>query len=397
MTAPTSAPATYEQALVAAEALVASRGAASADPIGALTTAADQITATRGTVATWAKTAIRGLWAAVDPYSPAQVKVFTEQAAGIMESAQTAVAQVAAVGTQHSLASMGVVIDAAPSNPLDVRAPTAIVRRGRLVLQRGASSVNYDGARSAQSVSRADMTTQGIFNRPGALYRWAQSQGKQDANSLALERIDDLVDANLMLSQRFASQEMLARAAKLDDIGASRGRRGMKVIGYRRVIHPEMSKGGTCGMCIAASDRIYHVSKLMPIHGGCHCTVAAITEDHDPADDLNAIDLGQFYKQAGGNTAAHLKRTRYKVDDHGELGAVLVPQKAYNPRSAQGKRSAAAVAPSAPESKGDIAARHLPILEKNLEALRAAGAGEQSPKVQYHLQQIDRLRRDLAA
>jgi hypothetical protein len=28
-----------------------------------------------------------------------------------------------------------------------------------------------------------------------------------------------------------------------------------KIIGYRRVIHPEMSRGGMCGMCTEAADR----------------------------------------------------------------------------------------------------------------------------------------------
>ena len=34
---------------------------------------------------------------------------------------------------------------------------------------------------------------------------------------------------------------------------------------YRRVIHPELSKGGTCGLCIAASDRIYFVDDLLAL------------------------------------------------------------------------------------------------------------------------------------
>jgi hypothetical protein len=41
------------------------------------------------------------------------------------------------------------------------------------------------------------------------------------------------------------------------------------VTGYRRVIHPELSKSGTCGLCVAAADRIYYVDDLMPIHTNC--------------------------------------------------------------------------------------------------------------------------------
>ncbi|TDO18143.1 hypothetical protein EV580_1325 [Mycobacterium sp. BK086] len=397
MTAPTNAPASYEQALAAAAAIVAARSA-KPDPVVTLTATAEQTAATIDTASTWAKAMIRQLWLTVDPYNAAQVKAFTERAASLMESAQTAVARMAAAGTQQSLASLGILIQAAPSNPLDIRAPGATLKKGLLALQRHSVSVDYSGADGPAKLTRADMTTRGIFNRPAALYRWAQSQGNPNAADLALGRIDNLVDTNLMLAHRFASQEMIVRAANLDDTGKrSRGRRGVKVIGYRRVIHPELSRTGTCGMCIVASDRIYHVAELLPIHGGCNCTIAAVTEDYDPADDLNAIDLGQIYKQSGGTSAAHLKRTRYKVDEHGELGAVLVPDKKYNPRSAAGKRAAAAIAPSEPESKADIAHRHLPILEANLAKIREAGAAEDSPQVTYHKSTIARMQDDLAA
>lgn len=65
-------------------------------------------------------------------------------------------------------------------------------------------------------------------------------------------------------------------------------------------------------MRIAAADRVYKVKKLRPIHANCKCTVAPVTTEHDPGDELNKADLQKLYDEAGGTLAAHLKRTRYR-------------------------------------------------------------------------------------
>lgn len=96
-----------------------------------------------------------------------------------------------------------------------------------------------------------------------------------------------------------------------------------RVTGYRRVIHPELSKGGTCGLCIAASDRTYARESLMPLHGRCECSVLPVIGDNDPAHAMNQTDLNKLYNDAGSTAAADLKRTRYDVHDHSELGPTL--------------------------------------------------------------------------
>lgn len=386
MSAPSS-PVTYEQALSAAAAIQAAASAAP-DPVAALAVTSEQIIAAREKAATWAKAQILRLWASVNPYSDKQVLDFAAQAAKLMDSAQTAAARVAAAAQSQQLLSLGVHVSAAPGVPLDVRAPGVAVKNGQLQLHRRASTVDYGS--DTEKVSKADMSTQGIFQRPAETYRYVVSQGGTDANEQSVIRISTLVDDNLMLAQRLAQLQVVnnaGRAAK------------SKVTGYRRVIHPELSRSGTCGMCIAASDRIYHVAELMPIHAHCKCTIAAITEDHDPADDLNAVDLNQLYKHGGGTSAAHLKRTRYQVDEHGELGPVLVPKKIYKPRSDASKKRAGTtgITDSTPESKADIAKRHLPGLRKSLADLRSRGLSDESPQVTYHEQQIAKFERELAA
>lgn len=332
MTAPTANSSfTYRDALAQAAAIVAARSAP-ADPTHTLAVTSDQIIAARESTAVWAKKAIQGLWATVNPYNDAAVQAFARQAANLMASAQTAVSRVAAAGQSQQLAAMGITVTGMPSAPLDVRAPAAVVKAGQLVLHQHAVSVNYAGPGADVDVSKADMTTASVFQRPAETYRYTKSIDGADPAGQASDRIDILIDDNLMLSQRLAQQQVLVQAVDLD---TGKTKSGAKVTGYRRVIHPEQSRGGTCGMCIAASDRIYHVAQLMPIHANCKCTIAAVTEDYDPADDLNAVDLRQLYKHGGGNTVAHLKRTRYQVDDHGELGPVLVPSKKYKPRPAK--------------------------------------------------------------
>lgn len=103
------------------------------------------------------------------------------------------------------------------------------------------------------------------------------------------------------------------------------------VAGYRRIVHPELSTGGTCGLCIVASDNVYRRDDLMPIHHRCSCTVMPIVGDllgpGDPGSAINSEDLDQFYAAAGDSTlGANLKATKYRVEQDGNLGPVLVYQ-----------------------------------------------------------------------
>lgn len=176
---------------------------------------------------------------------------------------------------------------------------------------------------------RAGVTHAGAYGRAADAYRWQQHLFDQTAGRLltaatpepfdlvtpveaAVERVAKVADIDAQLAVRAQTQASLTAAAD----------RGLAT-GYRRVIHPELSKGGTCGLCIAASDRLYHAAELMPFHAECHCTVLPVTEASDPGSWLNELDLKRVYKAAGGTHASLLKATRYRVDEHGELGPVL--------------------------------------------------------------------------
>lgn len=319
-----------DDALAAAAAIRGSATSSVLAPVPVLMHLSEQTIGAREQAAGWVKTQIGRLWASVNPYSDASVADFADQAAGLMKTAQDAAGRTAAVAQAQQLRSVGIDIGTPdPSLPLDVRAPAADIRDGQIALQYRPVVVDYANDDTAH-VTVEDMSTRAIFERPAETFRYLRSIDDPTAAEQSQLRIATLVDDNLMLAQRFAQQEVLAQAVDLD-------KKGPKIIGYRRVIHPELSRTGTCGMCIAASTRIYYVEELLPLHTHCKCTVAAVTAEHDPGAHMNDIDLKQIYEHAGGTSAGHLKRTKYQVDEHGELGPVLVPKRAYKPQTKTGK------------------------------------------------------------
>jgi len=157
------------------------------------------------------------------------------------------------------------------------------------------------------------------WNRPAEQYRYARSLGasEEEAAQIALKRVDELGDLDMQLAMRKQANNILAATPK--------------VTGYRRILHPELAESKqSCGLCIAASTRVYKKKKLLPIHDHCHCGIMPIVGDEDPGDQFNQDDLNALYELAGGNTDQALSRVRYRIDEHGELGPYLVEQGAKN-------------------------------------------------------------------
>ena len=129
-------------------------------------------------------------------------------------------------------------------------------------------------------------------------------------------RMERMVNDDMAIASRQGNQDaMLAAPAG-------------SITAYRRVIHPEMSETGVCGLCVAASDRVYRVKELMPIHNLCKCDVAPIIRGQDPGSQINEEDLATMYEEAGMSTAKQdLINQKYKVFNHPELGPVLRNQK----------------------------------------------------------------------
>ena len=112
-------------------------------------------------------------------------------------------------------------------------------------------------------------------------------------------------------------------AVRAGDMANRESYRKAGVTTYRRVIHPELSHTGTCGLCVVAADRTYHIRDLNPMHDHCHCTVMPVVNGNDPGLSLNRNDLDAIYSRAGGNKAGELAKVNVTVGEHGEIGPVF--------------------------------------------------------------------------
>lgn len=149
-----------------------------------------------------------------------------------------------------------------------------------------------------------------VYKRLAENYRYQRSIGLDDAGALKLtsQRAAIMADTDTTLAMRAQSRRFMTK-------------RGISH--YRRIIRPEASRGGTCGLCIAAADRIYRKADLLPVHDRCNCLTAPIVDGQDPGHSLNAADLDALYGAAGSTRRQDLAKVRITVHHHGELGPVL--------------------------------------------------------------------------
>jgi hypothetical protein len=285
---------------------------------------------------------IQMLWRGINPYSHGEVSGFAAQAGRIMVSSQRTVANAHVAAQQLQLKAVGVNQPVTVTIPDNVRGATVdFSGKTPKVSAPKETTIEYKEPKPVEvplkepveeapnapavheeSVSHKESEPAKLFERAAEKYRYERSVGKDHAaaNDLAEQKITDLVDTNLLLSARLAQQQTLKLVQDQD----------ARVIGYRRIIHPELSKGGVCGMCVAAADRVYKVDELRPIHARCQCTVSSVTSEHDPGFTLNQDDLDRLYDHAAeaapgarSTSAAALKRPRYKIHHHHEYGPVL--------------------------------------------------------------------------
>jgi hypothetical protein len=222
----------------------------------------------------------RSSWARLDVYSTPQVEEFARAVAQLSQAAQLQTAQLTEAYLRTTLALMG----AAPADRSAAR-PT--------------------GRRKVDPLK--------VYERPPETVRYAQSTGisPADARDRGGRRLDTMLDTDIALAARDAAHSVLTRSER--------------ITGWRRVLRPEMSRSGPCGLCMVAADRIYHRGDLLDMHDGCCCLPMPITRSLDPGQQLNAEDLDQIYSAAGGRTdRAALQRVRIATREHGELGPRLV-------------------------------------------------------------------------
>lgn len=198
--------------------------------------------------------------------------------------------------------------------------------------QRSATEILSSGRTSKPSVDDAEQP-KGKSKSTEAFVADGEPEARINLNTAEIDRV----------IEQYAQQKVEERAERMvsqDIQGASRNTYAVAqsklpktVTGYRRVIHPELSKSGqSCGLCIVASTNIYSRGDLLPIHSGCNCEVSEIYSTKegvfDPGHQINLADLEVFYIEAEGSTNGwDLKKSRYKVVDHPEYGKTLVNAK----------------------------------------------------------------------
>lgn len=132
-----------------------------------------------------------------------------------------------------------------------------------------------------------------VWRRPGRDVWNALDRGEPlaRATDIGLSRALVLADTDLQLAKRAAAQHAMADRPA--------------IVAYRRVINP-----GACSLCTHA-DVKYAKSELMPIHGGCFCSMVPVFRGKR---DPGTVTTGE----GGGSD-----RGAPVVRQHGELGPVL--------------------------------------------------------------------------
>lgn len=310
-----------------------------------------------------------------DPWDGQSVEDFAQSAAQLSTAVQRRAVILSSTVQRRQMRDLGIdVQDFVPIVPNEVRLfnPDFHYEYAKPI------QVKVDGGTSER------LSSTEIFNRPARLYRKMITEGKDEGKALAksVERARIELGTNVSLAERDVERQFMRQAAVVD----------LDVIGWRRVIHPELAKTGTCGLCIAASDRIYKVEDLKPLHTDCNCTVSPVKSgsNGDPGGDLNQLDLSQIYTDAGGTSAGHLLKTKYKVDEHGELQSVLVPAN----KGEVVPRARSLDAPVELDYNGrqlDTAQRQLPQMRRLLAQTLAKGFAEDSAPVKWQRAQVKRF------
>lgn len=287
-----------------------------------------------------------GLWAGFTGwYEPAAVAAVSTQAAEVSTAAQNAVSGAMAEYIGQVVAYL-----------------------------RGTAGITIPRVSVPTIRNGVDLTT--VHARTADTYRmtYAVTEDVTESIERAFARELELIEADLALAAREAQDAAMV---------------ALEVETYRRVLRPELSQTGPCGLCVAASTQVYRVGDLLPLHGRCKCKTVPIVGALDPAEAMNSIDLKALYAAAGSTTPADLKRVRYEVNEHGELGPVL---------TVKGQRF---TGPGDLDFDKDVerARRQLASLEPVLTSLeRRAAAGEDvSGPLTYQRALVARLRTVAAA
>lgn len=135
--------------------------------------------------------------------------------------------------------------------------------------------------------------TADVYERPFLTVYRVLSQGRPitEAAPAGRARLDSTTATDLQLARTHTSR------AFMQESGAT---------GFSRV-----TDGGCCELCELAADQTYRTDDLLPIHNRCSCSVEPVFASRQP-------------QPPQGAPAPNEDRGRPVVEEHGELGPVLV-------------------------------------------------------------------------
>lgn len=251
-----------------------------------------------------------------------------------------------------------------------------------------------DRVRARQAARAAGQTTPAAkavaagdpYGRVADGYRYDVVAGgatEDDARRKALVRVEAVAATDVTIAVR---EQVRKTLGKINDIR-----------GYRRVLRPELSQSGPCGLCVVAATRVYKTGDLLPIHGRCVCETLPIIGELDPGLFLNQSDLDKIYNAAGSTGGGKrqggaLKKIRVALVENGELGPVLVD-------ADQRYRGPKQVAPLKVLDKRTRLETQLKAYDESYpKLLRRREAGENVDRpIAFQEKRMDELRHELAA
>lgn len=189
---------------------------------------------------------------------------------------------------------------------------------GSMVIEEMTGASPLSATENLSGTARIGVTASVAYGRVAKRYGYIRSLGYSPdaAKASAIDRVRRMMDLEVGLASRMQMQRLFSQNTQT-------------ITGYRRVIRPELSKTGVCGLCIAASDRIYSTGEMMPIHPGCYCETLPIVGNDDPGFSLNTADITRLYRTAdqnrevGAPTRSQLSSVRMVEYTHGEYGPML--------------------------------------------------------------------------
>lgn len=245
-----------------------------------------------------------------------------------------------------------------------------------------------------EEADAADMVE--VYSRVAAEYRYQVSKGepKEKAKKAALDRAATIAQMDVSLAGREQEHEVFKQV------------NDREIIGYRRILRPELSESKTsCGLCVVAADRLYHLEHLKEIHANCHCAVLPVYRTADPGLQLNDEDLKRLYAAAGSTGGGKrqfgaLKYVRVVITEDGELGPILAeaPDSLKKDGGRSRRRGARQAAREKKRHRKLAPEERLPGLERHAAGLRRrylAGETKLSLAITYADRLIDEVRSEL--